>query len=434
MSSNVHPNRVAARAAALFAILATLAGAGVIGCSCNTTVGGCGAQKTCKPPQVPVCEIACVTPGGKGDTCPVDPCDPALPGTCRGGFWCQPDGLSKGLGTCQPATPLGGDCGEGTLPCESGLFCRDLTACGPIAAIGGTSQVCAIPAGEDEPCDSDFKSPRCAPCGPGSTCVGAFPGGARGTCRRDCATTADCACGQACSAPGAGAGICCAACPGSTTCDIATDPDNCGACGKPCPFQKVGVVCIGGTCQCPPGTTFCDPVGCVDLENGNAFNLCGSCDVHCAQGQACSDGVCGPCPAAMPTVCPVAGSVTEACVDTQSDSNNCGGCSMGGAGVQCDLKEHCVGGQCTCGGVAPCASGQHCCAGVCQPNVPAHCCVNGVDKDCGKVCCRVGSSCIQANTCTSFGPNGGSCVDTNMDGVQQCGPTMCPDCNGCCGM
>ena len=90
------------------------------------------------------------------------------------------------------------------------------------------------------------------------------------------------------------------------------DRNNCGDCGKACPFD---FYCIGGTC---------------------AF-------------------VC-----AVPNrVCPnAAGGV--ACVDTFNDPNNCGGC-----GIVCPRGAFCCGACVTnndmhCGGCAPCNLGDVC--------------------------------------------------------------------------
>ena len=57
------------------------------------------------------------------------------------------------------------------------------------------------------------------------------------------------------------AGITCSCPAGTLECngscvDTATDVDNCGACANPCTALR-GLICVSGTCQCPPGFTDC---------------------------------------------------------------------------------------------------------------------------------------------------------------------------------
>ena len=95
-------------------------------------------------------------------------------------------------------------------------------------------------------------------------------------------------------------------CPaGQTPCDgvcvdLATDMDNCGACGEVCESSLVGVACIEGECvrvTCPALLTDCGTGGeplpveehCFDLQT-DPFN-CGECGNACATG-ACANGTC----------------------------------------------------------------------------------------------------------------------------------------------
>src|SRR5687767_14016379 len=80
---------------------------------------------------------------------------------------------------------------------------------------------------------------------------------------------------------------------GTASCKtLASDPANCGACGRTC---SAGQSCIGGQCQCPSGTASCSG-SCVDLKS-NASH-CGACGIACGTGTVCSNGTCvkGSCP------------------------------------------------------------------------------------------------------------------------------------------
>lgn len=108
----------------------------------------------------------------------------------------------------------------------------------------------------------------------------------------------------------AGAGISCATgqltCPGAdgpVCVDSSSDPNNCGACGLPCPL---GETCVGARCSCTgpncddscqaPLASCVDGRGleeCVDLQTSR--DNCGSCQQSCANDEACEQGVCVRC-------------------------------------------------------------------------------------------------------------------------------------------
>jgi hypothetical protein len=131
---------------------------------------------------------------------------------------------------------------------------------------------------------------------------------------------------------------------GSLPCvDTTTDPKNCGGCGYMCDARNI---CSQGTCVCAPHMTLygnkCRDTTCDDLNCGGCGKACmglshcngGMCTCIASPGPGdCESGVggCGP----LPALC---GGV---CVDTRSDSKNCGGCAMA-----CPAPTTCMCGRC----------------------------------------------------------------------------------------
>jgi stigma-specific protein Stig1 len=142
---------------------------------------------------------------------------------------------------------------------------------------------------------------------------------------------------------GGGTFACCGA--GTTCCsghctDLASDVENCGACGhfcdEPGPYEQA--ICFDGACvyPCVEGAVECNGI-CTFVESD--VDNCGACGNVCPDwAQRCTDGVCDPC--IFPLM--LCGGV---CVDPTSDRNNCGGC-----GIQCGDTEACIFGFCESGG------------------------------------------------------------------------------------
>jgi hypothetical protein len=232
-------------------------------------------------------------------------------------------------------------------------------------------------------------------------------------------------CADACTGTDASSVACCAGtvCGASCT-DTATDPVNCGACGKAC---ATGESCKDGSCA-PCGHTTCGS-SCVDLQS-DAGN-CDACDKACAAGETCVGGTCGMCCSNGNTVCQGAGGADFSCVNLTWDSSNCGAC-----GNRCAATEMCTGSSCAacpagmqCDGYCPdmnwdpsnCgACGKHC--------TPSESCVNGACGGClGLVCagvctdqradpdncgacgksCAAGECCV-AGSCTAAAPLAGA--------------------------
>src|SRR5262249_10585257 len=98
--------------------------------------------------------------------------------------------------------------------------------------------------------------------------------------------------------------------------------------------------CANGTCSviCPMPKTACDNMACVDVQTD--VNNCGMCDNACQQNESCVQGMC----------CPMGQSVCNMmCVDMQGDPMNCGKC-----GQQCSGQTPvCSKGVCVAGCASP---------------------------------------------------------------------------------
>jgi hypothetical protein len=178
--------------------------------------------------------------------------------------------------------------------------------------------------------------------------------------------------------------------------NIKTDPANCGSCGKAC---SPGWSCAFGFCKldCDAGATACNGK-CVDTSSD--MNNCGGCGNSCFDGgifidagdagggsTQCLQGACT-------LVC--SGGLKKCngdCVDTMSDTNNCGQC-----GNACSGNQTCVNGLC-------CATGQSNCNGTCadlqtDPNNCGTCgnkCPNNSPTCAGGVCVICGTNDVPYN-------------------------------------
>ena len=109
--------------------------------------------------------------------------------------------------------------------------------------------------------------------------------------------------------------------------DLASDHENCGACGAVCPGNQQ---CQAGQCA-NLGTSACSGSGTgtnyVNLQSDRAN--CGACGVACAANEVCNAGSCDACPVAQ---------CSNVCTDTQNDPLNCGAC--GSTAAFCEAGTH----------------------------------------------------------------------------------------------
>jgi hypothetical protein len=116
-----------------------------------------------------------------------------------------------------------------------------------------------------------------------------------------------------------------------------SDPNNCNGCGLACPVNNNAPVCIAGACglgACTTGYTDCDHIAATGCEIHTAADLsnCGACGNSCtAPGgggtEACTNGLCvGSCSSGTLCGASVNNTGGGACVNTNTDKNNCGAC------------------------------------------------------------------------------------------------------------
>jgi len=176
-----------------------------------------------------------------------------------------------------------------------------------------------------------------------------------------------------------------------------------GGCPNGCP---VGAQCLDNQCVCPQGQIVCNNA-CVNTQNDS--NNCGGCN-HSCNGAACVNGVC-QCPTGQ-TDC------NGTCVDLQTSNSNCGQC-----GKTCPTGANCVAGACQC------PTGQTICDNACVDTMTdkMHC------GSCTKQCAEVQT--CEAGTCKCPSGKdlcGDQCVDLKTDKTH-CGncETTCPAAQSC---
>jgi glycosyl hydrolase family 12 len=219
-----------------------------------------------------------------------------------------------------------------------------------------------------------------------------------GALGKDAASATD---GMARSSDGgcaAGTTLCAGACS-----NLASDPANCGACGKIC---LTGLVCQNSLCGCRAGQTSCAAGNCVDTTSDG--KNCGACGTSCASGMVCSQSKCATGCAAQLVLC------GSSCVDTTGNSQNCGACAH-----SCPPDQSCWMSGCRCPtGQGPCGTNMQC---VDVTTSVQHC------GTCPNVC-AAGASCAAGQCACPAGQIvcGNTCIDPNTD------PVNCGKCGTAC--
>ncbi|MBX3127789.1 MAG: hypothetical protein KF718_13780 [Polyangiaceae bacterium] len=209
-----------------------------------------------------------------------------------------------------------------------------------------------------------------------------------------------------------------------------TNLAHCGGCNSPCQLQNVnGPKCVGGSCDydsCQNGWGDCDN----NRANGCERNLtnskghCGTCNNACQDPQGgtavCSNGACASSCGAPQTLC------TNACYNLTSDVSNCGSCGNGCTTTKPNATPACSNGSCG----FTCNSGFTNCGGDCVSlqNTVAHC------GSCGNACTAPsnGTATCAGATCgfncnNNFSKCGNECRNLSND-VGHCGScsNACP--------
>jgi hypothetical protein len=250
------------------------------------------------------------------------------------------------VGTAPMCTNLYSDpanCGMCGNHCAAGLGCYSGT-CGtapPPPTCPASNEICTDPMGMKQYCsDPMYDSQNCGKCG---IVCGSGMGCQQGVCVAQ-TTSTDAGAGVNCLQPSKT----CQNAMGAFCANVMSDPSNCGNCGYTCPNGQscqqglctAGGASDGGAINCPANFMACYPAAagpyCANVMNDP--NNCGACLKPCGGGMGCQNGVCtaaaGQDAGASMISCP-AGQIAcdnAYCTDLTSDPMNCGGCHVQCAG------------------------------------------------------------------------------------------------------
>ncbi len=178
-----------------------------------------------------------------------------------------------------------------------------------------------------------------------------------------------------------------------------------GACSDD--LKPAGKADMAGGGICPSNPQFCAGTCCgtacvqTDLDKNN----CGGCGTTCEAGQVCAKSKCGCLPSGA---------------DPQTDPKNCGTC-----GHECGAGATCSAGKCQCNGTE-CSASETCCNGTCSATCTQPDMASGlVGCDCSGLQDFFGTRCPLSNTCVAK-----NCCFENTQGnplLMMCSatPTLC---------
>ncbi|MBE2249327.1 MAG: hypothetical protein IAE78_07235 [Myxococcus sp.] len=320
-----------------------------LACPPGSSGGACAYGRTSTNGAGLCCQGRCVDPaqdpancGSCGRPCVNGLC---LPGDFGNEAICLPPNpgttcmQSCGVGTfCLNGRCESASCGNGS----QGGACFDGTTVG--ACCGFISQQCVDLKTDQNNCGACDQ--RC----PGGVCINGVCQTGGPTCQRGDVN-------RYCDPDAGTSSLCCA---GSGCVDTLHSNANCGACGNAC---RAGLACTDGRCvaaSCAPGlpsNTLCSSgdgglgtccaTTCATLAT-DPLN-CGQCGRLCAVGEVCSAGACALAmcsPSTLGSLCHtgdagVGSCCSGGCTATRSDPLNCGACNR-----QCPGDAGCVSGMC----------------------------------------------------------------------------------------
>ncbi|MGE0323593.1 MAG: hypothetical protein AB7S68_14885 [Polyangiaceae bacterium] len=454
---------------------------------------GCETNLGTSPDNCGVCNRACSSVNTQTRLCMGGTCAPI----CNSGFGdCTTPTAPAADNGCEVSTSTDalncGGCGRTcstsgvqTLVCTAGLCTSTCT---------GTKGNCNRPAAPapDDGCEAELSTnlDNCGTCGRAcsgtnvatrvcsggsctSTCQAGFgnclqpPGAvADDGCEANLNTSADnCgACGRACSyanttTRSCNAGLCnsiCGAGFGNCTqpaapandngCEsiLASDPQNCGACGRPCSTSGTSSTsCSGGLCNspCSTGRGNCTQPAAPSADDGCEIDTltdtrnCGACGRGCSSdhvlSKSCSFGVCNStCDVGYGNCAQPPTGTDDGCeTNVSANASSCGACGegcvsgfvCGSSTCGCDSN-----GDCNAGGNATCSSGICECSriGADQVCKPGERCINNSGQS--TCSCNGGSGCGSGQTCCESG-----CKNLSSDATScgACGHTCPPGFN-----
>ena len=207
--------------------------------------------------------------------------------------------------------------------------------------------------------------------------------------------------------------------------DPCTADERCVRPGGYCVFDSLpndtpcgdGRTCRGGTCACPLAT----PVRCGDacVDTMTDPNHCGGCGSACGAGSWCGDGRCAC--SSPQTWCPRSG-----CTDLAIDNANCGAC-----GNTCAAPATCQERAC----VQPCPPSEHRCGGACVTSMTVETCgmrcTPCPTPEHGRAMCMGGGpAAVCAVVCDAgYHACGARCADNNAEATcgDRCSPCPTPE-------